>query len=540
MSLPSLSSLTCVRCNDDVGVTRQSFTALFPGMSFKEGINEEDVLEPNDLECAICGNFLNHPFDGFSVEKGDSPEIVEAEKNFNKLKIPSEIDAARSAFYRKGSAAADLIRTRNPVRTQIEILDPGCKHQFHKECISNWCKSGRSNSKNCPLCQIPIDGQLFASLTISGSSSASGSSSSGVGLVRQRSPEEDGENIFQNLPPFGPVDTDPPIPMPNPVPNQMPLLPSTSNVPIPENTAANQYRRYFRSVWHYMTQLEFLLGRLGGMSQGEETVWRRLSDHMIAQPRYISWQMELIIALFDVMFEEHSQFEVFPMVDSQPYFEWDEIIGRCYFVYRAFASENDLFHTRPRTATISTVMTILFNLVKALVDPLTRIENGIGVEADAGAANASFSGWSFSRGLTGIQPNPEYADFPEMLLVKMTYLPNQQAVDAELPPIFQRLDALFRRINDTLNTRILATNELAVTGEEKEVYHNLLTFSTLLWNAYAKLSRFGHTVYLDHLNIHIANFFQPLVIDFDDESGQIIATILMFEEALRRVNASRT
>lgn len=537
MPLPNLSSLTCVRCNDDIGVTRQSFTPLLPGMSFKEGIREEDVLEPNDLECAICGNFLNHPFDGFSIEKGDSPEIVEAEENFSKLKIPTEIDAARSEFYRKGSDAADLIRKRDPVRTQLEILDPGCKHQFHKECISNWCNSGRSNSKNCPLCQIPIDGQLFLSLTGQGSSSASGSSSSsGVGLVRQRSSdavEEEEEDIFEGLPPFGPVN---PNPNPNNNNNNTPLLPDTANMPIPADTEANRYRRYFRLVLGAMTQLEFLLGRFGNLYDGEREVWRPLSSHMAhVQPRYILEQIEQTVAVFSNMYPVHSQFQVLPMENSQPYFEWDELIGRCYFIYRSFAAENELFHTRSRTSTIASIMGILINMVKTIVRPLTDAFQMVGV-VDEGDDPPSFSGWTFGLGLTGTQPNTDPTLFPEILLVKLTG--PAPAPNPNPNPIFSRLGRISERIYERLNSRNSATNELTITGLEREVYHNFLTFTTMLWRSSLQVleESFGE---LDNTNLHIDNFFSALVNDFDDEYGELTAPVWEFNDVIRGINASR-
>ena len=173
--LPDLSNL-CIKCNavnhvEPTGVTREQFNPLLPGMSLKPGFTEIDVLDAKDLECSICSYFINGPAEGFSLEAGDKQEMVDEQTAFNVLS-GSETKDARPAYYRIAMEAAASIRLSNPRRTQIEWLNPGCLHQFHRICLSRWCNSSPSFEKRtkCPICSSEIDASIFASLTGQGSS----------------------------------------------------------------------------------------------------------------------------------------------------------------------------------------------------------------------------------------------------------------------------------------------------------------------------------------------------------------------------------
>ena len=37
------------------------------------------------------------------------------------------------------------------------IVETGCGHLFHKECLSKWYRKGTSNNSKCPTCRQEIE-----------------------------------------------------------------------------------------------------------------------------------------------------------------------------------------------------------------------------------------------------------------------------------------------------------------------------------------------------------------------------------------------
>lgn len=174
MSLPNLSRLShvCAPC----GVTRQEFSFLLPGLSLAPG-QPTPILAEEDYECQICQIHLNYPASGFKESDG---EIKLLEAQLEELRDPEQIKAAKATFHEAALAAAQNIRLSDPARTQVEVLLPGCGHQFHRQCLSTWVNSQSENSDKC-LCRTPIDTSILQTLRPSSAAPVP------RGLVRERS-----------------------------------------------------------------------------------------------------------------------------------------------------------------------------------------------------------------------------------------------------------------------------------------------------------------------------------------------------------------
>ena len=85
-----------------------------------------------------------------------------------------------------------MIRKKDPRRTQIELLIPGCGHQFHRECLKKWTTD--QSQDTCPRCKSKIDPGILASLRPPPPAAPPAAPSGGLtvpqrnrGQVRQRS-----------------------------------------------------------------------------------------------------------------------------------------------------------------------------------------------------------------------------------------------------------------------------------------------------------------------------------------------------------------
>jgi hypothetical protein len=183
MSLPNLSNLSKLSLEDakcePCGVTKQSFSFLLPGLTPSPG-QPEPVFNEKDYICQICLVNLNYPSKGFIASDGD---MYQLQYEFDKNKTPTQEETDR--HHDAACVAADKIRKSNPMRTQVELLLPGCGHQFHKMCLQTQVM-GQSQLRNqCPICRTPIDPAILTGLISEASSSSS--SASPRGLVRERS-----------------------------------------------------------------------------------------------------------------------------------------------------------------------------------------------------------------------------------------------------------------------------------------------------------------------------------------------------------------
>ena len=361
---PNLAGLTingdqfCVRC-DDVGETRQEFLTLFPGMTLKEGLTDElDFLHPRDLECVICTYFLNFPAGGFSTPE-DKQELVDEQTAFYNNSEDGQ-DAARPEFYRKGLEAANLIRKSNPRRTQIEWLNPGCLHQFHRQCLSTWCNSSQAFERRntCPTCGTQIDASIFDSLTAQGSSgtvrqreeedslTAQGSS----GTVRQRQEEEDD---------FGVEDEDDPEqdiywdlrtwPRP-PAPPAPPGPPTLSR-----QMGSSRFDDYTSNIENGLRALEnydLRPPRLGSH--------RRFAD-------LLRWEVTQMRPFFD----SYALLQAFPSPRSPNFMACEEAITRFYILYRCVGrfimEEEGATFVTDEHRRLFEVRALLFSFVNSLI-----------------------------------------------------------------------------------------------------------------------------------------------------------------------------
>ena len=189
MSLPNLTRLShrdakCEPC----GVTRQGFSFLLPGVTLAPG-QSEPLLHEQDYDCPICIVHLNYPSEGFIANDGEVFQMQQA-LNDNKTSTPTEEE--KEQYQLAANLAADDIRKSNPKRTQVELLLPGCGHQFHRLCLQKQVTSEGDINNKCPSCKTLIDPIMLANLR--GESSSSGSPR---GIVRERmipEPDDDAHN----------------------------------------------------------------------------------------------------------------------------------------------------------------------------------------------------------------------------------------------------------------------------------------------------------------------------------------------------------
>ena len=179
MSLPNLSGLClghdqCEAC----GVTRQSFSFLLPGVTLFPG-QTEPAFDEKDYVCQICMVHLNYPSEGFVAADG---KIYETQTAIDDYQAPTPTVCEQERNHEAFSLAADKIRKSNPKRTQVELLIPGCGHQFHRLCLQKQVMGRQQLSDKCGICRTQIDPTILASLRREPSTSESSR-----GLVRERS-----------------------------------------------------------------------------------------------------------------------------------------------------------------------------------------------------------------------------------------------------------------------------------------------------------------------------------------------------------------
>ena len=192
-------SLTCTPCNrvrqplrpvakcEPCGVTRQSFSFLLPGVTLPPG-QAEPVFDEKDYTCQICMVSLNYPSEGFVAADG---EIYAMQTAMDDYQAPTPTAAEQERYDNLAILAADKIRKSNPKRTEVELLIPGCGHQFHRLCLQKQVMGRQQLNDKCGICRTQIDPTILASLR--GEPSPSESSR---GLVRGRSDEAPAENLY--------------------------------------------------------------------------------------------------------------------------------------------------------------------------------------------------------------------------------------------------------------------------------------------------------------------------------------------------------
>ena len=449
--LPNLSRLpSCSKCQS-IGVTRQDLNPLLPGMSFKDGIREEDVIPPEDLSCRFCLNFLRFPFDGFSAEAGDDARIIEKQEKFDKLRSTSEIEAARSDFYRAGLQYSDTIRKSYPRRTQIEVLNPGCGHQFHRECLIKHVKTG---AQKCVICRTAINPEILSGIV---------NPTTSQGVVRERS--------------------------------------MASSI---EQGNGVSYEAYISNVTMSVRTLKFILDptrtealRMTISELQERTRWQELHDSLI------EWNPGILDALRRIdgeytdirtaMSYDESTLERFPTPNSFEYGEWEKFIGNCYFTYRL---ARNIFYGLPSSAygrlDMRSVVVSLSILVSNLISPILQ-----GGEADS-------YGWVTYRDLNGRQSARQDSMSNDIVLVKAV----SQTLNADSN--VQRANEMFDRL-DLRDTVASASGFRQLAA----YYDMLTFISLLWVSAVSQDTneedRERPESDVSNLNEYMQKYFQPLV-----------------------------
>ena len=382
MSLPNLSNLSnlsklsledakCKPC----GVTKQSFSFLLPGLTPSPG-QPEPVFDEKDYVCQICAVHLNYPSEGFIPSDG---EIYQLQDAFDDYQNQTQTEEEKQRFHDAACVAADKIRKSNPRRTQVELLLPGCGHQFHKLCLQKQVMSRSPLRKQCPICKTPIHSSILADLK--GESGSSGSSSAAPrGLVRERSaastiPESDDEDDEDE---DGDGD-EPRAQVPRPAPwFPLPDIPDLPDPPppIPEapgmdaNNAADiaqAVQQYFNDLGRPLGDLANRLEAVTGPFATDESI--RFAREAIASLRYVSRQYRNV-------YEDR-----FADFGSLIHIQWDEEIGNIifayHFMYTSFYRFNEGIEYPYEGSTNINFMIVLFQaLIRALVPP-SEINNPI-------------------------------------------------------------------------------------------------------------------------------------------------------------------
>lgn len=267
--LPNLSKL-CHPC-EPCGVTKQDFSILLPGLNLAPG-QPEIVLDEEDYECKICYVSMHYPATGFKPEDGEAIFQLQTEFDAN----PNPTKEQKDAYHAAARKAADELRKKNPSRTQIELLHPGCGHQFHRECLAKHVTARatqESTREKCIRCFTPIDKDILSSLR----------GSMPQGLTRQRS-----------FPP--PADQ-----LTVPAPAERPFL------------------MYCNSVYRKHTQARAML----------TSVRPDIANGPVLRP--VSLALNGLIETL----REYRIGDIFPTYNSEMHRKWDEKIGDIIVVYRA-------------------------------------------------------------------------------------------------------------------------------------------------------------------------------------------------------------
>lgn len=344
--LPNLSGLSikcrpCVKRPEaaDVGVTLQRFSALLPWMTLAPGQAEPEVYE-EDQTCQICSGLLRWPASGFERNDG---EIFIEQNIFGALRNPDEVEAARAAFYVQADAAAERIRMTNPFRTQIELLVPGCAHQFHRACIARWHRADPAASK-CPVCSTPIADTIRTSLSSDGQSRPGVTRQRSASLTRLMlwSDDEDADEDFDGDPVGdGDLDGDDDAAPDNPFDDLGPVVPVP---PFEDGDLAGQSQQpdvelppsEAETFAEYMSDVRNELHNLRTTIERFTPSYRRSA----AIPQSYDVMVNEVEALYRALIAQITIYEQNPTGFAEEgtplHVEWEVLIGDVYFTYRSF------------------------------------------------------------------------------------------------------------------------------------------------------------------------------------------------------------
>lgn len=176
--LPNLASLSlhCPSCSvAPTGVTRDRFSIFLPGVNLKDEQPEPEI-DDDDKQCKICNELFAHPSKGF-VETDGPPGRLQNELNDLWIANPRDPEAIATKQQELDEAidvALPGLRTADLERFQVELLIPGCGHQFHLKCLKGWINApdpdgeaaDEDRRKQCPICSVPIDAEIVRKLSI--------------------------------------------------------------------------------------------------------------------------------------------------------------------------------------------------------------------------------------------------------------------------------------------------------------------------------------------------------------------------------------
>ena len=326
-NLPNLSNLSLedAKC-EPCGVTKQSFSFFLPGLTPSPS-QPEPTFDEKDYMCQICSVHLNYPSEGFIPSDG---EIYQLQDAFDDYRNQTQTREEKEQFHDAACLATDTIRKSNPRRTQVELLIPGCGHQFHKMCLEKYVKSQNQFRNQCPICKTPIHPTILADLR--GEPASASSSAAPRGLARERSAastiqesdsdDDDGDGPRAQVPRVEREESRDELDMPPLQP--VPVFPLPA--PLPDENAA-LFQEYFDQVELYIAVVQARLD---------------LTDPEFASnPQFV-----FAFAAMDTLREAKGIYmestDVFAAYPSQIHLKWDEAIGQIVFTYILMENALDL------------------------------------------------------------------------------------------------------------------------------------------------------------------------------------------------------
>lgn len=343
--LPNLNKLDsnrlsrCREC-DTVDTTYQELGdwMLPPGATFRDEVNPVDVIDDESFKCLICHVSLALPAEGFDEESGDSSRILAFQHEYDRLPLLLR-EMSKPTFLEAAKKETARIRTTDQRRTQIEVLTPGCGHVFHRKCLVEYC--GVSNDARCPVCKQQIDGPTFQNLLTeyrqrnqgASSSGNNGASSSGRGVLRQRSSSRS--------------------PSRSPSPSRSRQRSSSPSPPRANEAEDPDFVAYKNSV---STNVVQFLNRWAGVTvtylrsnppeqmvdisdeqAGEEIDNIRSLDGYLSgtlSPFEVRNELWNTYRHFNSVWDDYEQLGRFPQAGDPMLAAWDGAIGRVYLLYR--------------------------------------------------------------------------------------------------------------------------------------------------------------------------------------------------------------
>ena len=449
--LPNLSNV-CQKCNKEVaptGVTKQDFNVLLPGNTLKEGVTELDFLDSEDLECSICSYFLAGPAGGFKVEEGDDQVMVDAQATYNALSW-SDTESARPEYYKKVVQASKVLRQSNPRRTELELLNPGCLHQFHRVCLAKWTTGSGlfQKRKKCPKCSVDIDSTILDSLK----------GSLPAGTSRRREEEEE-EVIFVSQ---------------EEVENLQPIR--------------HDFREYISEVQDIQITFRRVLAGDRRFERYDtiNEYYLFISSEGMRLFEYVAYSTRDAI-------HHYLTLQAFPSIGSPDFVLWDGVIAKTYLLYRFF--QYYVARAEPGSPVVRLVSMLKHDVYN--LHPTNWAVSALLPEEDGYVLGTE---WSVFNNQDGTDPTSgnlsDDSDYPIVLAKRAVVGFADQSLRGRLNELFDRMYSMYTR---------------GIWW--KDTGYDMYTWLTLVMDAITEFEENNNLVYIQTLADLKREFFQLLFYD---------------------------